>query len=146
MRESEMTNRWKRSCAVVGARRRSPVRRRQVRDGFTLIELMVAIIILVVGVLGLAGTAGMVSRMVGGAAHQTIAANVATSRFETLRSVPCAQVVDGTATTRNNNESWTVTQDPSTANLIAVADTITYTAAGGHSRTLAFQSYIICTP
>lgn len=146
MRESEMTYRWKRGRAVGGARRRSAVRRHQVRDGFTLIELMVAIMILVVGVLGLAGTAGMVSRMVGGAAHQTIAANIAASRFETLRSVPCASVVNGDTTIRNINESWTVTPDPGNANLIAVADTITYTAAGGHSRTLAFQSYIICTP
>jgi prepilin-type N-terminal cleavage/methylation domain-containing protein len=146
MRKSEMSYRWKRGHAVVGARRRSPVRRRQAQDGFTLIELMVAIMILVVGVLGLAGTAGMVSRMVGGAAHQTIAANMAASRFETLRSVPCASVVDGDTTIRNISEVWSVTPDPTNANLIAVADTITYTAAGGRSRTLAFQSYIICTP
>jgi prepilin-type N-terminal cleavage/methylation domain-containing protein len=146
MRESEMSNRWKRSRAVTGARRRSPVRSCQARDGFTLIELMVAIMILVVGVLGLAGTAGMVSRMVGGAAQQTIAANIAASRFETLRSVPCASVVGGDTTIRNISEVWSVTPDPTNANLSAVANTITYTAAGGRSRTLAFQSYIICTP
>lgn len=141
-----MTYRRKCSRALVGARRRCPVRRCRPRDGFTLIELMVAIVILVVGVLGLAGTAGMVSRMVGGAAHQTIAANVAASRFESLRSVPCANVADGDTTTLNISEAWTVTPDPNNANLFGVTDVITYTAAGGHSRTLTFQSYIICTP
>lgn len=114
------------------------------RDGFTLIELVVAIMILVIGVLGLAGTAGAVSRMVGGAAQQTIAANVAASRFETLRSLQCANVVDGSGTTRGISETWTVTADPGNANLMAVADTVTYIAAGGRSRTLAFQSYVLC--
>lgn len=114
------------------------------RDGFTIIELIVAIMILVVGVLGLAGTAGMVSRMTGGAAQQTIAANVASSRFEMLRSVPCAQVTSGTATTRGMAEKWTTTVSPSNANLYTVKDVITYTAAGGRSRTLTFQSYVPC--
>lgn len=146
MRKSEMTNRFERSRALSGARRRSLVRRCRPREGFTLIELMVAIMILVVGVLGLAGTAGMVSRMVGGAAHQTVAANVAASRFERLRSVPCASIADGDTTIRNISERWTVTPDPGNANLIGVSDVITYTAAGGRSRTLTFQSYILCTP
>jgi Tfp pilus assembly protein PilV len=105
---------------------------------------VVAIMILVVGVLGLAGTAGAVSRMVGGAAQQTIAANVAASRFETLRSSQCANVVNGSSTTRGISEKWTVTQDPGNANLMGVADTLTYTAAGGRSRMLAFQSYVLC--
>ncbi len=103
-----------------------------------------AIVILVVGVLGLAGTAGMVSRMVGGAAHQTIAANVAASRFEKLRSVPCADVKSGDTTTRNVKEVWNVTVDPDNAKLFSVTSTITYAVAGGQSRTLAFRTYIPC--
>ena len=114
------------------------------RGGFTIIELIVAIMILVVGVLGLAGTAGMVSRMVGGAAQQTIAANVASSRFEKLRSVPCAQVTSGTAATRGMAEKWTTTVSSGNAKLYAVTNAITYTAAGGRSRTLTFQSYVPC--
>jgi prepilin-type N-terminal cleavage/methylation domain-containing protein len=125
-------------------RTRERVTRRGARAGFTLIELMVAIIILVVGVLGLAGTAGMVSRMVGGAAHQTIAASVASSRFEKLRSVACADVKSGSATTRNITENWGASASPSNAKLYSVTDTITYTAAGGRSRTLTFQSYVQC--
>ncbi|HEU4584510.1 MAG TPA: prepilin-type N-terminal cleavage/methylation domain-containing protein [Gemmatimonadaceae bacterium] len=126
--------------------RRAPARAGggSARDGFTIIELIVAIVILVVGVLGLAGTAGMVSRMVGGAAQQTIAANVASSRFEKLRSVPCTQVKSGTATTRGMAEKWTATASPGNAQLYSVTDVVTYTAAGGRSRELTFQSYVPC--
>lgn len=129
--------------ALTRRRRQSQKHRSSRRDGFTLIELVVAVMILVVGVLGLAGTAGAVSRMVGGAAQQTIAANVAASRFETLRSLPCSQVVANTATTRNIAEKWTVTTEAGSSNLI-VTDSITYNAAGGRTRRLAFQSSIRC--
>ena len=148
MRGNAMTNSDSKTRRARGlAARRSPTcpGGGPARDGFTIIELIVAIVILVVGVLGLAGTAGMVSRMVGGAAQQTIAANVASSRFEKLHSVPCANVTSGTATTRGMAEKWTTTADPSNANLYSVKDEITYKAAGGRSRTLTFQSYVPCS-
>jgi prepilin-type N-terminal cleavage/methylation domain-containing protein len=147
MRSTELTKAERqlfRTRAVrVRRARRGHVRGRSPKAGFTIIELIVAIVILVVGVLGLAGTAGMVSRMVGGAAHQTIAANVAASRFERLRSVPCP-LSGGTATTRNIDEKWSVSVDGGNASLYLVTDTVTYRAAGGPTRTLAFGSYVIC--
>ena len=142
MRKSE--RKALRARAVDGKRSCSRQLRGSARDGFTIIELIVAIVIMVVGVLGLAGTAGMVARKVGGAAQQTIAANVASSRFEKLRSVACDQVVDGDTTTRGIGEEWTVVTDPGNASLKQVSDVITYTAAGGRSRTLTFESYVLC--
>lgn len=142
-----MTNRSMRTgrAGIVARRRRRALTgRQQAPRGFTIIELIVAIVIMVVGVLGLAGTAAMVSRMVGGAAQQTVAANVAASRFEKLRSTACSQVVGGTATTRNISEKWTVTADPSSASRSIVLDSVTYQAAGGLTRRLAFESYIRC--
>lgn len=99
---------------------------------------------MVVGVLGLAGTAAMVSRMVGGAAQQTVAANIAASRFEKLRSVPCNEIVSNSATTRNMSESWGAAADPNSSQLWVVTDTITYNAAGGRTPRLVFQSYVRC--
>jgi prepilin-type N-terminal cleavage/methylation domain-containing protein len=147
MRDTAMTNTHRKTRGARGLAPRRSARRvggGSAREGFTIIELIVAIVILVVGVLGLAGTAGMVSRMTGGAAQQTVAANVASSRFEKLRSVPCAQVTSGTATTRGMAEKWTTTVEPSNANLYLVKDEITYTAAGGRARTLTFESYVPC--
>ena len=135
-----------RSSRARGRQRQDTDRsRRSARSGFTIIELIVAIVIMVTGVLGLAGTAAMVSRMVGGAAQQTIAANVASSRFEKLRGVPCAQIVGGTETTRNVSETWTVTPAiGGTASLWGVRDSITYNAAGGRTSRLVFESVIRC--
>ncbi len=142
MRNNE--SRARRGRAVGNGRQRARGIRSSDRDGFTIIELVVAIMILVVGVLGLAGTAGMVSRMVGGAAQQTVAASIASSRFETLRSVPCTQTTTGTATLRKMNEKRVVQQDAGNRKLYNISDEITYTAAGGRSRKLDFQSIILC--
>jgi prepilin-type N-terminal cleavage/methylation domain-containing protein len=60
------------------------------RDGFTLVELMVAIIILAIGILGLAGTSAVITRQMGSANRQTVAAAIAQSRFDSLSSINCA--------------------------------------------------------
>ena len=132
------------SRALGRQRRRSRIRRPSARSGFTIIELIVAIVIMVVGVLGLAGTAAMVSRMVGGAGQQTVAANVAASRFERLRSLPCDQMKSGDSTVRHVTEKWTATADPGNPTLWVVTDTVSYNAAGGRTPQLVFQSYIQC--
>ena len=117
--------------------------RREPTRGFTIVEVLVAIVIMALGVLGLAGTAGSVSRLIGGGAQQTLAANIAMSRFEQLRSTACSNVVAGTATMRGMTESWGVTA--SGASLYTVTDTVTYVAAGGrHPLPLVFTSYVKC--
>ena len=121
------------------ARRPRPQRPRQ---GFTIIELMIAIVVLAIGVLGLAGTSAMVSRMIGGAAQQTIAANVAAGRFEKMRSRQCSAITSGTATLRGTSEAWTVSS-VGTA-LKFVVDTVSWRGAGQSKSNLVFQSYVKC--
>lgn len=126
-------------------RQLTPARRRRARSrrGFTLVELMVAIIIMTVGVLGLASTSAVVARMVGGGGQQTIAANVASSRFERLHSVQCSAITSGSATTRGMTEHWHASFVA--GKLYSVIDTVTYTAADGRARKpLVFQSYLRC--
>jgi prepilin-type N-terminal cleavage/methylation domain-containing protein len=79
------------------------------RGGFTLVEMMVAVVILATGLLGLTTTSAYVVRMVSGGQQQTIAASVVQSRLERLRSLPCATIVsagNSTATTRGIQEQW----------------------------------------
>lgn len=101
------------------------------REGFTLVEVMVAIVILSIGILGLAATAGVVVRQMTGAVHQSVAANVAYSRMERIRTGSCVAMKDssGSATTRNVTERWVIQAVPGTHALV-VYDTITYKLRG----------------
>ena len=91
--------------------------------GFTLIEIMIAIIILSVGVLGMVGSAGLVSRMVGQGKRNTRAAVVAIQRMEILRRTAlaatphCSTLSGGTATTNGVTETWSVTNSGSSRRL-----------------------------
>ena len=77
-------------------------------DGFTLLEVLVALVVLGTGILGLSANAALVLRLVGDGSRLTVAATVATARLEQLRALPCASVVAGTAVTRGIEERWTV--------------------------------------
>ena len=63
------------------------------RDGFTIVEIIVAIMVLSVGVLGLAATAAVVQKQMGSGERQAAAAAIAQSRFDKLTSVNCATAV-----------------------------------------------------
>jgi prepilin-type N-terminal cleavage/methylation domain-containing protein len=128
------------TLSVTRRRRRAP-RVRQ-RRGFTLVELMVAVIILAVGVLGLASTSTVVSRLMGGANQQTVAANVSATRFETLRSVQCTQIRAGSSYVRGVTERWGVQRmDGATWKVV---DTLFWNGAGGQSHRQFFESYVRC--
>lgn len=121
----------------------------RLRPGFTLVELIVAIVILVIGVLGLASTAGVVTRQMTGASQQTVAANIAMSRFEQLRAVNCNALTvpsTGTARSRGVIEVWTVSQgnsvNPSVPTLV-LTDTVKF-YSGGRIKTRAFRSVRPC--
>ena len=122
-------------------------RRRRARAGFTLVELMVAIMVMAVGVLGLAGTAVAVARLTGGAAQQTIAANLAATRFEQLRSSPCAAIKAGSATTRGVSEKWVVTSMGVAAGVSTfdVVDSLAFTTRNKRTPALqVYRSYVRC--
>ena len=104
------------------------------REGFTIVEVMVAIVILSVGILGLAATAGVVVRQMTGAVHQSVAATVAYSRMERIRSGSCLAMKDSSGppnglTTRNVKEFWTITGTPG-SHVLIVRDSIVYIVRG----------------
>ena len=78
------------------------------RKGFSLIELMVAIMMLTVGLLGIAATTAVSTQMIGAGGRHTLAASVAQSRFEMLQRGPCAALVGGSTYTRGVSESWEI--------------------------------------
>lgn len=133
---------------LVPRRRRSATgaralgRRLVSRDGFTIVEIIVAIMVLSIGVLGLAATAAVVQKQMGSGERQAAAAAIAQSRFDKLTSINCksANLVGGNATWRNGHvtETWTVTD---LTNIKQITETITIT---GYNNPLVYTTYIPC--
>jgi prepilin-type N-terminal cleavage/methylation domain-containing protein len=110
------------------------------RKGFSLIELMVAIMILTVGLLGLAATSAVATQMIGAGGRHTLAASVAQSRFELLRRGSCATLSSGSSYTRGVTEAWEVDSVRASAFLTA---RVTYHTRRG-PRTQIFRSVRPC--
>ena len=104
------------------------------RSGFTVVEVMVAMLVLSLGVLAMVGTAALVQRQMGSAQQQSLAAFAAQTRFEQLRSINCQSIANGSAATRTVTEAW-VKKD--TARAVIVTDTVHYTTGYGQR----FQIY-----
>ena len=123
-------------------------RRRAARAGFTLPEIIVAIVILTIGLLAMASTSGAVARQMTGARRQTIAATMAQSRFDSLTSLRCASLApssgttstttSGTSTRSGVNETWTVTDGDDIKNITV---SIIFP---GRSTPLVYQSILPC--
>lgn len=86
------------------------------KRGFTIIEVIIAIIVLTVGVLGLVTTAALVTRMIARGQRSAVATSFASRRLERQRIAACiaAQRVNGQDTLyRGSNwvavNTWTYT-------------------------------------
>jgi type II secretion system protein I len=84
------------------------------RDGFTLIEVLIAIGILSVGILALLQTAASITVMLREGRLRTMASAIAASRVDNLRlaavstTPTCASVTSGSATSLQRTETWTI--------------------------------------
>lgn len=121
------------------------------QEAFTLLEVLVALVVLGVGILGLSANATLVSRLVGDGSRLTLAATVATNRLEQLRTLPCAGVTLGRATTRGIEESWSVAPMTSSAvSALEVELSVTYPVRSSDgarsSRTQRFRGAVPCVP
>jgi Tfp pilus assembly protein PilV len=105
---------------------RSPLR---LRAAFTLLELLVACIVLGVGVLGLASTSVAVARLTGDSARAGTAVERGQARVEALRSSRCA-AAGGTLVAGGIGEWWSAAPAPGGAML---ADSVRYTEGVHHA-------------
>ena len=91
------------------------------RSGHTLVELVVSVLVLAVGLLALTGASAVVARQLNGGAQLALAATVAQSRFETMRSRDCATLESGASEHRGITERWSVVRIGRT---VEVTDTV----------------------
>jgi Tfp pilus assembly protein PilV len=122
--------------------------------GFSVVEVLVAVMVLGVGVTALAGTAALATRQVGQGRTLTIATEVANQRLETLRRAAAIRVVNGGPpcnspafassaapdTTRGVVSTWTVTGAGSTR---TVTQTVSYRTTRG-LRTFTVTTLVGC--
>jgi prepilin-type N-terminal cleavage/methylation domain-containing protein len=122
------------------------------RQGFTIVEVLVAIIVLGVGVVALVGSSALVTRMIGRGKHATRAVQMAEQRLEFMRqraqstSPQCtAPVANGTINHAGGVvEQWTTTTpvgSPDERNLTA---RVTYRTARG-TDTITLFTIIRCS-
>jgi len=119
------------------------------RLGFTLTEVLVAVLVLGVGIVALVGTSATVTRMIGLGKVETRAAQAASRRMETLRlsayatSPRCTDpgfASGGPVLSGAMTESWFV---PPTGRVRKVRVTITYLTARG-SREAMLETALTC--
>jgi len=114
-------------------------------DGFSLIEILIAIVILSISLLALAGLMATTSRNTSFGGHVTEAATFAQDRLEQLRVTTWANVVTGTDPTPPGpprgstgivyTRSWTVVSNANDT-LKTITITISWTDQAAHSFSL----------
>jgi prepilin-type N-terminal cleavage/methylation domain-containing protein len=100
------------------------------RRGFTLVEIVVAIVLLAVGVLGSASLTAALMRSNRGVTNRTRAVETLRLKVEDLQSQNYAQVATGNDTATiggiTYNRAWTVTPNAPAANLKTITLTVTW--------------------
>jgi len=114
--------------------------RLRAREGFTLAELLVALMVFSVGALAMVATSANVMTLITASKNRVNAASVAASRFERLRAQPCSAHRTDSATTRGITEAWQVVK-------LAKADDVTVRVtfpANHRVQTRIYRSFLQC--
>jgi prepilin-type N-terminal cleavage/methylation domain-containing protein len=119
------------------------------QSGFSLVEVLVAVMILGVGVTALIGSSAMTTRMIGRGKVETQVAQIASGRLEALRAAAYSTsprctaggfATGGPVTSGVVTESWVV---PANGRVRSVQVSVTYRTARG-PRTASIQTRIEC--
>jgi prepilin-type N-terminal cleavage/methylation domain-containing protein len=89
-------------------RPRPGARRTPCRRGFSLVEVVVAVVLLSVAALGVASSATFVARLAATARALALATRSTAQVVDSLRAVPCATLGAGAASTAAGTVRWSV--------------------------------------
>jgi prepilin-type N-terminal cleavage/methylation domain-containing protein len=119
--------------------------RTHTEGGFTIIEVIIAVVILTVGLLGL------VTRMIGRGQRSEVAALLAMQRMERARPAACipAQRVSGSETLYRGSQAvariaWTYTDVDANGRSIRVRVVTDYVVSANRIRTDTMETSVVC--
>lgn len=113
--------------------------------GFSLVEVLVAMVILVIGVLALAATSSSITRMTGEGGRQGGSAAVANAKLEELRTQLCDSLPAGSAVMGRYNVAWRSNVSGVSAFLRDVQVSVGYNSPG-RVRSALYATQFSCAP
>jgi prepilin-type N-terminal cleavage/methylation domain-containing protein len=113
------------------------------RGGFTIVEVLVALVLLAVALLGVAGSSALAVRVTGTALRERRAVQRGADRLAWLRAQGCAAARSGSATDAELalDERWTTSPTPNGVTLI---DEVVRWRTTRGTRTVLLRSAILC--
>jgi prepilin-type N-terminal cleavage/methylation domain-containing protein len=108
--------------------------------GYTLIEIIIALLLFTIGGLALVSTSALIARATNADGIRERAGRIAASRLEIL-SVECERAVSGRETLQQVESEWSVA--PLDSARMRVVEAVTYPTSGGRL-TLRFDSILPC--
>lgn len=107
--------------------------------GYTLVEIIVALLVFTIGALALAASSAIVAGAMANNAARELAARTAVSRIETIAS-QCATATSGHETIRQIESEWVTTTGPTTTDVTEAVGC----PALGRSCTTKYRATIWC--
>ena len=109
------------------------------RSGYTLVEVIVALMLFTVGALALMSTSTVLAIQLGNDARRERAALIAASRLEVLRAG--CNAANGSEQIADVTSSWSIT--PTAANDLSIVETVSYRTLNG-SRADTVRALVSC--
>jgi len=113
------------------------------RDGFTIAEVLVALVLFAVAILGVAGSSALAVRVTGSALRERRAVQRAADRVAWLRAQGCLSARSGAVADAALalDERWTAS--PQAGGVTLIDEQVRWRTASG-TRTLLLRSAILC--
>lgn len=111
------------------------------RRGFTVVEVLVALVLVSVGLLAVAGASALALRAATAASLERLAVRQADRRLARLTAAGCTGAGAGTESTAGMRERWSVAGSLSG---VAAVETSVEWQAGPRRRVLTLRSAVVC--
>ena len=111
------------------------------RRGFTLVETLVALVLVQFGLLAVAAASALAARELAVATRTARARDIARERIELLRIAACAANAEGSRVTLEWTEHWAVRGATSYR---VVRDSVSYPLPAGREGRLVLEHIVLC--